>query len=385
MHLLLCTQFIKCVAVLYQGKEGTRCSKRTAEIVLANNICYNYNNINILSIGGEHIFLPMLPYFIMCLYPKLVKNPKYTKTKKNKGIVPSYQDPRVLYVPIACGNCKQCRDQKSREWRIRLTWELKSETLTPRFVTFTFSDKSFLDFEKELGTTECNATASLAVRRFLERWRKETGKSVKHWLITELGHPAKEGGHISTERLHLHGILWTNKSEEFIQKRWKYGIIHIGEYVNERTINYIVKYVTKVDLDHKGYKSQILCTNGIGKAFLKSQDAQKNFFNGKDTNESLRLPNGQKVNLPTYYRNLIYNETEREQLWINKLNKEERFINGWRYDISTAEEEQLYLNALVEAQKMSEFLGYGNFSEEWKKKTYNTTLLNLRRMKKNKG
>ena len=32
----------------------------------------------------------------------------------------------------------------------------------------------------------------------------------------------------------------------------------------KKTINYIVKYITKMDVDHKGYKGKILCSKGIG-------------------------------------------------------------------------------------------------------------------------
>ena len=58
-----------------------------------------------------------------------------------------------------------------------------------------------------------NKIATLAVRRFLERWRKKYKKSVRHWLVTELGQK-------NTEHLHLHGIIWTDKGEE-INKIWK--------------------------------------------------------------------------------------------------------------------------------------------------------------------
>ena len=95
-----------------------------------------------------------------------------------------------------------------------------------------------------------NELATLAVRRFLERWRKKHKISVKHWLVTELGH---EG----TERIHLHGIIWHDNVLD-IKEIWKYGIVWIGDYVNEKTINYIIKYINKIDLDHKGYESKIL-------------------------------------------------------------------------------------------------------------------------------
>ena len=49
----------------------------------------------------------------MCLYPKLIQNPKYKKNKKNGGNVPTPQDDRVLLVPIGCGKCFECMKQKN--------------------------------------------------------------------------------------------------------------------------------------------------------------------------------------------------------------------------------------------------------------------------------
>ena len=43
-----------------------------------------------------------------------------------------------------------------------------------------------------------------------------------------------ELGHNGTERIHLHGILFTNEKTEIIQDIWKYGIIWIGQYTNEK-------------------------------------------------------------------------------------------------------------------------------------------------------
>ena len=48
----------------------------------------------------------------MCLYPKLIKNKKYQKNKKNNGKIPECNDERVLYVPVACGKCIECMKAK---------------------------------------------------------------------------------------------------------------------------------------------------------------------------------------------------------------------------------------------------------------------------------
>ena len=126
-------------------------------------------------------------------------------------MIPNYEDERVLYVPVGCGKCIECRNQKKRNWQIRLHEEIK-EDLTGKFVTLTFSEEELNKLCNETNTTESNAVATIAVRRFLERWRKEFKKSVKHWLITELGHE-------NTERIHLHGILFTNENEEKIREK----------------------------------------------------------------------------------------------------------------------------------------------------------------------
>ena len=78
----------------------------------------------------------------MCLYPKLIKNKKYTKNKKNGGIIPTVSDNRVLYVTAACGKCFECRKQKARAWQVRMSEELR-ENPNAIFVTLTISDESF--------------------------------------------------------------------------------------------------------------------------------------------------------------------------------------------------------------------------------------------------
>ena len=147
----------------------------------------------------------------MCLYPRIIQNKKYTKNKKNGGVIPAVSDKRVLAVPIGCGKCMECKKQKAREWQVRLLEDVKHNT-NGIFVTLTFSNESIKKIVSGIrngieGYELDNEIARKAVRKFLERWRKNNKKSVRHWLVTELGH---EG----TENIHLHGIIWTDKREE---------------------------------------------------------------------------------------------------------------------------------------------------------------------------
>ena len=236
----------------------------------------------------------------MCLYPKLIKNRKYTSTKKNGGIIPAVVDERTLYVPIKCGKCIECMKAKNREWQVRLNEEIRTDK-TGQFITLTFTEEALIDLEKELTKELTNKTekieeniiATRAVRLFLERWRKKYKKSIKHWLVTELGHQG-------TERLHIHGLLFTKEDKKTIEKIWKYGFIFIGDYTNEKTINYIVKYINKIDEHHKGYEPIILTSAGIGKNYINRYDARLNSYKGENTNEVYKTRTGNKLKLPIY-------------------------------------------------------------------------------------
>lgn len=303
-----------------------------------------------------------------------MKNRKYTETKKNGGIIPAINDRRTLYVPIACGKCMECMKKKSREWQVRVNEEIRHDK-TGKFITITFNEESLkklkketkekltkLEYKERINKIEENEIATIAIRKFLERWRKKYKKSVKHWLITELGHNG-------TERIHMHGIIWTTETIETIEKIWKYGRIWVGEYVNEKTINYIIKYVNKADNDHKGYIPKILTSSGIGKGYMEREDWKNNKYK-EETDERYKYKNGTIGSLPIYYRNKIYNEEEREKLWIEKLDKQIRYVGGEKIDISTKEGEKDYENILKWYQIKNKKLGYGDDSKEWSKEEY---------------
>ena len=82
----------------------------------------------------------------MCLYPRLMFNPKYKANKKNKGNVPHPKDVVQLYVPLGCGGCKECMKKKSNEWKIRMTKEQENKKPKGWFVTLTYSNENYTIF-----------------------------------------------------------------------------------------------------------------------------------------------------------------------------------------------------------------------------------------------
>lgn len=304
----------------------------------------------------------------MCLYPKLIRNRKWAPNKKNNGNPPIMKDPRTQYVPVGCGKCMECKKQKARAWSIRLQEEIKTHR-NGHFVTLTYSNESINALVKEIKGLEGyeldNEIATLGIRRFLERWRKKYKTSVRHWMITELGQDNHK--HKGTENIHLHGIIFTDKPDA-IAERWQYGYVYIGDYVSNRTVNYCVKYYTKTDQLHKEYTAKILTSAGIGANYTNRIEIERNKYNGEQTRETYKTDDGKDINLPTYWRNKIYTEEQREELWIQKLNKQERWVDGIKIDMSKGPEE--YYKALATARDKNQRLGYGDDSKNWDRINY---------------
>ncbi|AXH73044.1 MAG: replication initiator protein [Microviridae sp.] len=309
----------------------------------------------------------------MCLYPRLIDNRKYKVTKKNGGNVPKKKDPRVSMVPVGCGKCIECRKQRGRGWSLRLQEEVRNNK-NGHFITLTFSTEGLKEIAEKIhkigpmeGYILDNEIATVAIREFLEKWRHRYGKSLKHWFITELGQT-------KTEHIHIHGIIWTRQkaSKEQVKKaigeQWNKGMIWVGDYCTEQTVNYVIKYVTKTDPLHKEYTPKVLTSPGIGAGYMERKDSKRNKYNGDKTKEEYVTRQGYKIAMPTYWRNKIYSEEEREQLWINRLEKKERYVMGTRIDISQGDKE--YWATVEYARAKNARLGYGNDEKDWDRINY---------------
>lgn len=327
----------------------------------------------------------------MCLYPSFIKNRKYTVTKKNGGIIPPVTDPRTLYVPIGCQKCMECRKTKAREWQTRLQSDIQTNR-NGIFVTLTFSNESFqkLVHWKETkryqpihlleGYDLDNAVATRAMRLFNERYRKKHKRAIRHWMTTEIGHQG-------TENIHLHGIIWTNCTRQEIENTWEYGYIWPrydkdwrDNYVNEKTINYITKYVYKVDEIHKHYNGIVLTSPGIGKNYINHPDYKRNEFKGKETIQTFHTRSGHEMPIPIYWRNKLYTDKEREELWLHKLDENKRYVDGKEIDVSTNYDE--YFRTLKIAREKNKRLGFGDNTKNWDRELYEKQVRSIQHAKR---
>ena len=90
---------------------------------------------------------------------------------------------------------------------------------------------------------------------------------------------------------------------------------------------------------------------GIGAGYTKRPDAAKHKYEKGETIETYRLRNGAKINLPTYYKNQLFTEKERELLFIDKIDKGIIYVLGTRVH---RDDEKYYIQLLEEGRKRIE-------------------------------
>ena len=119
---------------------------------------------------------------------------------------------------------------------------------------------------------------------------------------------------------------------------------------------------------------------------MQRKDIERNKYNEGKTIETYKTREGIELALPIYYRNHIYSDSEKELLWLEKLDKEVRYVDGVKVSISQDEEE--YYKLLEVKRMKSKRLGYGDDSINWDLKKYENerrNLIKLDRMKKKYG
>lgn len=181
---------------------------------------------------------------------------------------------------------------------------------------------------------------NVLMAELIKEWRKriyKAGLKERHFIATEKGQEC-------TERIHAHGILWTNDDIEAIGNLWRAGWFDVGEKgVSERSVCYIVKYIQKPDEKHDEFKSKVFASKGIGIAFVeRNADSYKRAFK-----TTYRTPSGYSVALCEYYMKKIYSDAEREELRLAKMDEKKLYAKGIEYDATMEEDTRQYIEKIL--------------------------------------
>lgn len=158
---------------------------------------------------------------------------------------------------VPCSNCPNCRAKSVSGWSFRLMQQNKIAN-SAVFLTLTYdttkvplTPKGFMTLSETTyyyGTATKGKRKGQLIRRqrdshlqqFLKKLRKaQFGNNkgdIKYYACGEYGS--------KYNRPHYHVILF-NAKLELIQEAWEYGYIHYGLDVNEASVGYTLKYMSK--------------------------------------------------------------------------------------------------------------------------------------------
>lgn len=211
---------------------------------------------------------------------------------------------------VPCGKCYNCKRRRTSSWSVRLVKE-GERSLSAHFLTLTYntenvpiSKNGFMSLEKS------------DLQKFFKRLRKWHGKehtSIKYYAVGEYGG--------QTKRPHYHIVIFNANLEHF-ERSWSIdlkplGQIHIGT-ITEASIGYTLKYICKdsqipIHKNDDRIKEFAIMSKGLGSNYLT--DKMITWHKNKPE-ERIYVPlkDGKKAPLPRYYKQKIYDESEKEKI-----------------------------------------------------------------------
>lgn len=301
----------------------------------------------------------------MCTHKIRIRNKAFTGTKKNNYRPPKLWHTDLEYIEIPCGKCFECLKARGREWKVRCYEEL-IESRAATFFTGTITDDriKYITEKYKIEKDDVNTIITKELRLFLERIRKKHKDiRIKHWCVTERGHRG-------TERIHIHGLFFTNdlttwQLNKLLYDNWTAGYSFYGKYVSLKTVNYIVKYLTKHDTIHPDFRGKMLVSPGLGRHYLDNERVKEiHRYRGENTNRSYTLNNGKKIPLPKYYCDKLYTDREKQMLMIINKSKGYEYVRGEKLENKT-EEQRIIIKQKIEEYRIWDIMAHGDNPEYW--------------------
>lgn len=236
---------------------------------------------------------------MLCMSPMSIKNPSKTAT--------------TARITVPCGKCVSCLSRKRNAWSLRLQNEARSSK-SAVFITLTY-DNDKLKYSPE-GFPEVRKED---IQKFLKRLRKlinkESYREIRYFITSEYGP--------KTQRPHYHGLIFNLpytriedqvKLTNILRTCWQNGFVTVGT-VTEASIAYVTKYVlTKSqNLGDRQKEFALMSRNpGIGISYLTNEIINYH-KNGQIKRFYGVLKGGNKVALPRYYSDKIFNQIDRKE------------------------------------------------------------------------
>lgn len=208
--------------------------------------------------------------------------------------------PKGLPMSVDCGNCIECMRLKRHYWSTRLSKETRYSD-SAFFVTFTYTNEN-LRYGSEGAVLHYPD-----FQKFMKRLRKIDKSRIKYFVVGEYS----ESG-----RPHYHALIFNAKKliMDRIEDVWKLGRCHVGK-VNEKTINYTLKYlITKDEANEKEIKPFMRTSKAMGYEYAVRTKYSI-------INRGFVIENGKKSPIPKYYSKKIMTAHTRAKIGKQKYNQ----------------------------------------------------------------
>lgn len=218
---------------------------------------------------------------------------------------PVYRNVKERWFPVPCGGCVSCRRRRTDAWVFRMLQEEKRSS-SAHFITLTYdpdhvpiSPNGFMTLDKG------------EFPRFMKRLRKLCPDSVlKYYACGEYG--------TDNKRPHYHAIIFNVPDVDMIFDAWHlggqpFGRVDVGQ-VSDKSIAYTVAYASK----HNWHPDHVrddripefsLMSKGLGSNYITP--AVSAYHKADLSRIFLTKEGGDKIAMPRYYRERIFDEDER--------------------------------------------------------------------------
>lgn len=214
---------------------------------------------------------------------------------------------------VPCGKCYNCRRRLASSWSLRVVQENKVST-DALFLTLTYNDEHIPYSKKGFQTLKKQDVKDFMKR--LRRYHPSDHKTLRYFTVGEYGG--------ITKRPHYH-ILLFNAQIELIKKAWsldgkEIGNIFYGLDVGEAAAGYCVKYISKIcyigknqDIDDRQPNFRLM-SKGLGKNYTDNPKIVQWHKNNPEQRTYVPLLDGKKAPMPRYYKQKIFDESEKEKI-----------------------------------------------------------------------
>lgn len=226
----------------------------------------------------------------MCVQPLII----------NRNRSKFHTDGQNMYSqPVPCGKCPKCVKTKISQWSFRIKKERERST-SAYFLTLTYNDENLI-YTDSGETTLDKRDFQLFIKRL--RHFEKNNKKIKYYAVGEYG--TKSG------RPHYHAILFNVRDPSNIEKSWDKGFTYAPILDRDNGVTYVLKYIskTRTKISHKNPEFSLM-SKRLGENYLTPQMVQWH----QQVQNSFIMDNGMKKSMPKYYKEKLYNETQRKEV-----------------------------------------------------------------------